>query len=698
MKYYKNNFLLILMFVFVLFFLLAGCSQNDTPTEEVIITSENSQIISEETNGDEEISDDDMTVEKEEKTKVSEFTTTPLPDKMTQVPTPDIRLNPEDWQTWPIIPSLSENARSILSNGIQMGNNINAFSKVGDCQSIKEVLLGIYDIPSRYSLRQGEGYLQETIDQFSGSFNRDGYAVKGGFNAATVLSPIWADPEICLPGENPLECEIRVHNPSMIIISLEVWWKGRTPERYEQYMRKIIEYSISEGVLPILSTKADNVEGDHSINLATAKLAYEYDIPLWNFWLAAQALPYQGIDPERDGFHITVSAWNERSYTALKTIDSLLRDFKFNGDGTSGHEIELTPKPNNSLSDPKIVFDHDFSQMITSDYGQVGKVLFELAINQQGEITPVGIYSLSYNEKLLSRIMEPGYSLFDTRSGKLLSGNENELVIADANGNILKTISVQLVNNAFWINNEMIVYSVLTDGLMLDVWVYNPEKDESFQVLKEISINSISKGPGNSIFYGIETDCNSTNKCNNQPFITQYDPVSGSSIIIGNVADPVGSFNDEWIAFLVPQENIENLFFQSVDRPENRQYIGLYGNVHLTQSWSPVDNKLAVIRMLRSDYFGKSNELLHYVITTNGWIAQEYPSMKGLNPQITWSPDGKAIITTATSIRDNPEEDAAYEIMIRVLNLTDGKIQEINESLNLKSNEFIVVTKLFWIE
>ena len=130
MKYYKNNFLLILMFVFVLFFLLAGCSQNDTPTEEVIITSENSQIISEETNGDEEISDDDMTVEKEEKTKVSEFTTTPLPDKMTQVPTPDIRLNPEDWQTWPIIPSLSENARSILSNGIQMGNNINAFSKV----------------------------------------------------------------------------------------------------------------------------------------------------------------------------------------------------------------------------------------------------------------------------------------------------------------------------------------------------------------------------------------------------------------------------------------------------------------------------------------------------------------------------------------------------------------------------------------
>ena len=51
--------------------------------------------------------------------------------------------------------------------------------------------------------------MQATIDQFSGSFNRDGMAVKGGFNAASVLSPMWADPS-CQAGETPLEFATKV--------------------------------------------------------------------------------------------------------------------------------------------------------------------------------------------------------------------------------------------------------------------------------------------------------------------------------------------------------------------------------------------------------------------------------------------------------------------------------------------------------
>ena len=62
----------------------------------------------------------------------------------------------------------------------------------------------------------------------------------------------------------------------------------------------MIEYVIAHGAIPILSTKADNVEGDHSLNLTTARLAYEYDIPLWNFWLAVQPLPAHGMDTVRN--------------------------------------------------------------------------------------------------------------------------------------------------------------------------------------------------------------------------------------------------------------------------------------------------------------------------------------------------------------------------------------------------------------
>ncbi len=243
--------------------------------------------------------------------------------------TPDTRLPPEDWQDWPVVPQATGRARQIYQQGLAQGVDPHAFSKIGDCQSIKEALMGMFDQPGRYQLPADQAAaLQETINQFAGSFNRDGMAVKGGFNAASVLSPMWADPT-CQAGETPLECEVRVHRPSFVIISLEVWWQGRTTQRYIDYMRKIIDYTIAHGAVPILSTKADNVEGDNSINLANAQLAYEYDLPLWNFWRAVQPLPYHGMDPVRnDGFHISQTlAWPVRSLTALQALDLVWRAF-----------------------------------------------------------------------------------------------------------------------------------------------------------------------------------------------------------------------------------------------------------------------------------------------------------------------------------------------------------------------------------
>jgi hypothetical protein len=87
--------------------------------------------------------------------------------------------------------------------------------------------------------------------------------------------------------------------------------------------------------VPVLSTKADNLEKDESINAIIARLAQEYDIPLWNFWAAVQGLPSAGLQP--DGAHLTFAspffdlpdnmehAWPVRNLTALQTLDSLWR-------------------------------------------------------------------------------------------------------------------------------------------------------------------------------------------------------------------------------------------------------------------------------------------------------------------------------------------------------------------------------------
>jgi hypothetical protein len=213
-----------------------------------------------------------------------------------------------------------------------MGRDPHAFSKVGDCQSITTYFLSNLGTPGLIDLGSYTG-LQQTIDWFKGSFDRESLSVKGGFNAAAVLSPLRADPKVCKTGESPVACEYRLHNPGIALISLEEWWAGH-PENYEKYMRQIIEYSIQQGVLPILATKADNLEGNQLINQTIARLAWEYDIPLWNFWAAVQPLPGHGLI--EDGFHLThgnnfnfdvgpgmQTGWTIRNLTALQALEAV---------------------------------------------------------------------------------------------------------------------------------------------------------------------------------------------------------------------------------------------------------------------------------------------------------------------------------------------------------------------------------------
>ena len=110
------------------------------------------------------------------------------------------------------------------------------------------------------------------------------------------------------------------------------------PAEFEPQMRKIIEYSIEHGVIPILSTKADNQEGDGSINATIARLAQEYEVPLWNFYAAVDPLANNGL--QEDMAHLTwgrnlfddpeamTNAWPLRNLTALQALDAVWQKLK----------------------------------------------------------------------------------------------------------------------------------------------------------------------------------------------------------------------------------------------------------------------------------------------------------------------------------------------------------------------------------
>jgi hypothetical protein len=271
------------------------------------------------------------------------FWPTPVPgETATPYPRPSgdhgESLPPEQWQQWPVIPVVSQRARQIYQSGLAKGNDPKKFSKVGDCQNIRQYFLGMFDAPVTYYLGEKYGYLSSTISHFSGSWNRLSESVRTGFNVASVLTSLYANPGNCHPGESPIACEFRIWNPSIAIISMETWTAGRPTSLYESYLRQIVEFSISQGVLPILATKADNLEGDNSINLIVARIARDYDIPLWNFWAAAQPLPDHGLTG--DNFHLTPGSnffnrdgilslgWPVRNLTALQAIDAVLKAVK----------------------------------------------------------------------------------------------------------------------------------------------------------------------------------------------------------------------------------------------------------------------------------------------------------------------------------------------------------------------------------
>jgi predicted small secreted protein len=250
--------------------------------------------------------------------------------------TPKPALEENAWMQMPAVPTgLGNSMRLVYEKGLALGNDAKHFSIIGDCQNVSSYFLSVYDKPDEFSLGEEYAYLQPTIDYYQGSFSRKSLAVKGGFNVAAILSPLRADPKSCNQGESPLDCELRVWRPSVVFVSMETWWSEKPAQEYDKYMRRVIERILETGAVPIIATKADNLEGDNAINATIAQIAYDYDLPLWNFWAAVQPLPNHGLSP--DHFHLTFarnffddpvrmkSAWPWRNLTALQTLEVVHR-------------------------------------------------------------------------------------------------------------------------------------------------------------------------------------------------------------------------------------------------------------------------------------------------------------------------------------------------------------------------------------
>jgi hypothetical protein len=232
---------------------------------------------------------------------------------------------PSVWPKW--APRITDKQRAIYAAASKAGKDLGMFTVVGDCNSqppvyLRRVANGEFD-GSRTDAR-----LQRVLTKFEASFGRISLAAKGGFGTAAMGDPLWADGALCGVDAGPFECEIWVSRASVVFIELgtgdQYTWRD-----FEEHYRPLVQLALRKGVLPVLVTKADDLEfhegaASGHINAVVRRLATEFSVPLLDFHAATRDLPNFGLIDEGDkDFHLDGAGIQRHIEATLMTLAAL---------------------------------------------------------------------------------------------------------------------------------------------------------------------------------------------------------------------------------------------------------------------------------------------------------------------------------------------------------------------------------------
>ncbi len=608
--------------------------------------------------------------------------------------------SPDAWRDVPIMPELSQHILQIYQDGQAQGRNPHNFSVIGDCQSIPFVFLGPY---GRGALApdSAESYLWDAINQFEGSFDRWSVTSRGGFTAASILSPLQADPHECKPGETPLTCEYRLNNPAYAFITLETWLDPNTIDRYETYLRQILDYVIGHGTIPILITKADSgevINGRFVINPAIVRVAHDYDIPVVNFWRAAQYISNGGIDPAREGFHLSQEGYDLKNILALRALYNIWQAVEQGSTELADPAATPTqPAASNSESAP----------LVTAPACEGDCIFFATAASHDGAVTSQGVYAYNYSDQELTQVLGDGFDLQDVSNDgqRLLVNNANRLYEINLAGGSATLLSESFFylgkQNAYWNSDDSAV-------------IFN-DQNHPFQTETGEAFNLFPSARDGERYFEAGS-CTSKDFCQSSG-IYRLDP-DQSTTFMDSFSRPVFSPDGRLVAYLNPAAatkdnyyNISYLLLEEPDRgiasrrifyfPEEGGFM-VYPNVR-EFAFSLDGTKLFIIYDVYSAYFERSLRIKTYMLDITTGILVDYgqiegasstydPQLVSLNSRLVWSPQGDKTLFFLTDINS----DNLYSLGIFQTELnTDRRLVPYDQGV-LTSNDYFYITNLYW--
>lgn len=190
---------------------------------------------------------------------------------------------------------LSGRERALYAQAAARGRDPAMFTVAGDSNSawvgyLGQIATGSYPL----SGRPREAAIAA---RFAPAFWRQSVAVEGGLRAADMFAPNWpGKPATCLAEEGRYPCELRLSRASIVFIQIGTGDRYVWTE-YEANLRRMLDLALSQGVLPVLVTKADDLENWQGgapmgyLNDVVRRLAAAYQLPLIDFWASTRGLP-----------------------------------------------------------------------------------------------------------------------------------------------------------------------------------------------------------------------------------------------------------------------------------------------------------------------------------------------------------------------------------------------------------------------
>ncbi len=235
-----------------------------------------------------------------------------------------------------------------------VGNRATVFARAGDENTATPDFLA--DFANGAFILDAYAGLQTIIDFYNSttvrdeggvprtSFNITSFAAASNWTTVDVLDTNRIDPANCLAGETPFTCELRLTRPAVVLIMFgthDLELPQVTPDVFRANVQALVQASLSNGVIPVLSTIPRRLDGLATeeqvarLNTEIVNVAQAANIPLWNFWLAVRDLPNGGLSP--DGVTLSVSPTgaadlsaaglaygiNQRNLTALQVLDAV---------------------------------------------------------------------------------------------------------------------------------------------------------------------------------------------------------------------------------------------------------------------------------------------------------------------------------------------------------------------------------------